>query len=73
MTNEDIQKLHAAMLAYIPDIQVQTDKNRVLFISTKFFLEIKDNIVSISILTSPAIKFSHINIDRTIESVLEHL
>jgi hypothetical protein len=73
MTSEDIQKLQTALLTYIPDIQVEIGRERVLFLSPKFFLEIKDNIVSMSVLTSPVIKFRHINIDRTIKFALEHL
>ena len=73
MTDNDIRKLHAALLTKIPDIQVQIERDRILFISTKFFLEVKDEVVSVSVLASPITKFLHIDNDRTIESALEHL
>ena len=69
----DIQLLHTALLSKIPDIQVETNEDRILFLSPKFFLEIKDGIVLMSILASPVIKFRHITIDDTIESALKHL
>ena len=46
MTDNDIRKLHAALLTKISDIQVQIEWERILFISTKFFLEVKDEVVS---------------------------
>ena len=73
MTDNDIRKLHAALLTKISDIQVQIEWERILFISTKFFLEVKDEVVSMSVLASPITKFLHIDIERTIESALEHL
>ncbi len=73
MTTDDIQLLHTALLSKIPDIQVQTDKDRILFLSPKFFLEIKDGIVSVSVLALPVIKFRHLTIDHTIESALKCL
>jgi hypothetical protein len=73
MTTDELQRLHAALLAKIPDLQMETESNRVLLISTKFFLQIEDGIVSMSVLTSPVIKFRYINMDDTIESALEHL
>ena len=73
MTTEEIQRLHTALLTKIPDIQIQIDSDRVLLISTKFFLEIEDGIVSMSVLTSPVIEFPYINIDDTIESALKYL
>ena len=73
ITTDDIQLLHTALLAKIPDIQVQPDKDRILFLSPKFFLEIKDGIVLMSVLALPVVKFRHLNIDNTIESALKHL
>jgi hypothetical protein len=73
MTTDELQCLHVALLAKIPDIQMQIDSDRVLLLSTKFFLEIKDGIVSMSVLTSPIIKFRYLNIDDTIEFALKHL
>ena len=66
MKDNDIRKLHAALLTNIPDIQVQIERDRILFISTKFFLEVKDKVVSMSVLASPITKFLHIDIERTI-------
>jgi hypothetical protein len=73
MTDNDIRKLHAALLSEIPDIQVQIERERILFLSTKFFLEIKDEVVSMSVLTCPVITFRHTDIDCTIEFALKHL
>jgi hypothetical protein len=73
MTTDELESLYIAFLGKIPDIQIQMDGDRVLLISTKFFLEIKDGIVSMSVLTSPVIKFRYINIDNTIESAFKHL
>jgi hypothetical protein len=73
MTTDELQSLHTALLAKIPDIQIQIDGDRVLLISTKFFLEIEDGMVSMSVLTSSVIKFRYINIDDTIESAFKYL
>ena len=73
MTTDELQRLHTALAAKIPDIQVQIDSARILLISTKFFLEVKDGFISMSVLTHPVIKFRHISIKDTIESALKHL
>jgi hypothetical protein len=73
MTTDELQRLHAALLVKIPDLQMEMESNRVLLISTKFFLQIEDGIVSMSVLISPVIKFRYINMDDTIERALNRL
>jgi hypothetical protein len=73
MTTDELQRLYTALAVKIPDIQVQVESARILLISTKFFLEVKDDVVSMSVLTHPVIKFRHQNIEDTIESALKHL
>jgi hypothetical protein len=73
MTTDELQRLHTALAAKIPDIQVEINSTRILLISPKFFLEVKDDVVSMSVLTHPVIKFRHQNIEDTIESALRHL
>jgi hypothetical protein len=73
MTTDELQRLHTALAAKIPDIQVEINSTRILLISPKFFLEVKDDVVSMSVLTHPVIRFPHISIDDTIASALKHL
>jgi hypothetical protein len=73
MTTDELQRLYAVLAAKFPDIQVQNDPDQILFISTKFFLEVKDGFVSMSVLTNPITKFRYTNMDDMIEFALKHV